>query len=102
MQDILTTFLNIIIAIVLFLLKLVLAPIDFLLQAIVPGLSGALTSVGDYFYLATTYIGWILDSTGIPYIGFGLIAAYYTFKLTLPLNLFLIKLAISWYKTLKP
>lgn len=100
--DILITIFNIVMAIVLMLLKLLLMPIDFLIAQAIPSLSGAFTAVGSYLTQILTNIGWVLSITGIPAVAFGLIAGYWLFKLTVPVNVWFIKLAVNWYHRLKP
>ena len=100
--DLMVTIFNIIMAVVLMLLKLILAPIDYLIGQALPGLADAFTAVGTYITTILTNIGWVLSITGIPAVAFGLIAAYWVFKLTLPVNIWFIKLAVNWYNKLKP
>lgn len=100
--DILITIFNILMAVILMLLKLILMPIDYLIEQSIPSLSAAFTAVGSYITAILTNIGWVLSITGIPAIAFGLIAAYWLFKLTLPVNVWFIKLAVNWYHRLKP
>lgn len=100
--EILIGIFNIIMAVVLMLLKLLLMPIDFLIEQSIPTLTTAFTAVGSYITAILTNIGWVLSITGIPAIAFGLIAAYWLFKLTLPVNVWFMKLAVNWYNKLKP
>lgn len=100
--DILITIFNILMAVVLMLLKLILMPIDYLISQALPALATGFTAVGSYISTILTNIGWVLSITGIPAVAFGLIAAYWLFKLTLPVNVWFIKLAINWYNKLKP
>jgi len=93
---------NVAISIVFLILKLILAPIDYLIQQFIPGLSDALTAVGDFLTLVATGLGWAVSAAGIPVASLALIATYWIFKLTLPWNIFLIKLAVKWFKALKP
>lgn len=91
-----------IINIILFLVNLILTPIDALISTLLPDLSNALTSVGVMFNYALSYIGFAIDMTGISDFAISLIVAYWTFKLTAPLSVSLIKTALNWYRTLKP
>lgn len=101
-SDILITIFNILMAVVLMLLKLILMPIDYLIAQSIPSLSDAFTAVGSYLSAIVTNIGWVLSITGIPGIAFGLVVVYWLFKLTLPVNVWFIKLAVAWYHRLKP
>lgn len=89
-------------AVVLMLLKLLLMPIDYLIAQALPALSQGFTAVGGYISTMLTNIGWAISITGIPAIAFGLVASYWLFKLTLPVNVWFIKLAVNWYHKLKP
>lgn len=91
-----------IINIILFLVNLILVPIDGLISTFLPDLSTALTSVAIMFDYALSYIGFAIDMTGISDFAISLIVAYWTFKLTAPLAVYLIKTALNWYRTLKP
>jgi len=102
LELILTGIFNIIIGLVLLLVKIVLIPIDFLITQYIPSLATAFTAVGTYLTAIFTNMGWVLSITGIPAFAIGLVVAYWVFKLTLPVNVWAIKLAISWYQHLKP
>lgn len=91
-----------IINIILFLVNLILVPIDGLISTFLPDLSTALTSVAVMFDYALSYIGFAIDMTGISDFAIALIVAYWTFKLSAPLAVYLIKTALNWYRTLKP
>lgn len=102
LELILTGVFNIIIGLVLLLVKIVLMPIDYLITQYLPALNDAFTAVATYITTIFTNIGWVLSITGIPAFAIGLIVAYWVFKLTLPINIWAIKLAINWYQHLKP
>lgn len=87
--------------IVLFLVNLILAPIDALLSAAVPDTANALQSVANMFQLATSYLGFVVDMTGLSAQAIALIVMYFTFKLTYPLVVYTIKLAVKWYNSMK-
>lgn len=95
---ILTGVINLIISLV----NLILSPFDALIENVLPDLSNAFTSIGQFLNLATSSIGWVISLTGISSTALSLIIGYYTFKLTSPLLFYMIKLAISWYNRLKP
>lgn len=99
---IITAVFNFLIAIVLLLLKIILAPIDFLISQALPDISQGLTAIGTFLTTALTNIGWVISITGIPAVAIALIVAYWVFKLTLPINIWVIKLAVNWYHRLKP
>lgn len=94
---ILTGIFNIIISLV----QVLLAPIDILISNYLPDLANALTAVNEFLTLITSSIGWVLSCLGIPGTVISLFILYYTFKLTVPYLVHLIKLALKWYNTLK-
>ena len=83
------------------LVSLLLSPIDALIEQFLPDLSNALDGLTNFFGYITQYIGWVIDFAGIPSTVITLIVAYYTFKLTVPLVVSTVKLALKWYNTLK-
>lgn len=91
-----------IINIILFLVNLILLPIDALISTLLPDLSNALTSVAVMFDYALRYIGFAIDMTGLSDLAIGLIVSYWVFKLSAPLLVSTIKTALNWYRTLKP
>lgn len=100
-SDIVTFVFSVLMSLVFFVLKLILLPIDLLIQGFLPGISDALTSVGEYLETVATYLGWAISASGIPSGAIILIALYFIFKLTVPIQIWAIKLAIKWYKAIK-
>ena len=91
-----------IIKLIVSLVSVLLTPIDNVITSLLPDLSSALTSVGNFLNICTRSIGWVISLTGIPSTALSLIVLYFTFKLTAPLSFYLIKLALSWYNRIKP
>lgn len=100
-MEIIAFIFNVIIGIIFRLIQLVLYPIDILLQTIFPDVSNALTNVGDFLTLVASGLGWAISASGLTTAALALIAAYFAIKLTLPLNLWFVKLALKWYHVLK-
>lgn len=96
-KAIITGVMNLIISLV----SVLLVPIDALISSFLPDLSIALTGIGNFLNLCGTYIGWVIDFTGISAETISLIVVYYVFKLTVPLLVSTVKLAIKWYNALK-
>lgn len=94
---ILTGIFNIIISLV----QVLLAPIDLLISNYLPDLANVLTAINQFLTLITSSIGWVLSCLGIPSSVINLLILYYTFKLTVPYLVHLVKLALKWYNTLK-
>jgi len=88
--------------IVAFLIHLILLPIDALISTYIPSLDDAFTSIASYLTIIFTNMGWVLSITGIPSGIIALVVAYTIFKLTLPINVWFLKLAVGWWNKLKP
>jgi len=95
------TIFQILVLLAIFLARAILLPIDFLISTLLPSLSSAFTAVGAYLSEIMTYIGFVLSITGIPPAIITLVVAFWVFKLTVPINVWIIKLAVSWYHKLK-
>ena len=91
-----------IMSLIIGLVSILLAPIDLAISAALPDLSSAISAVGSYFSLALQNIGFAISVTGLSSTAISIIVLYYTFKLTLPLTFYLVKLAIKWYDKIKP
>jgi hypothetical protein len=102
MEDTITSIFNIIMGIVFVLVKIVLLPIDLLIKNALPNLNDAFANVGEFITLIGSSLGWAISAAGIPYSVIALIGTYYIFKLTLPINIWVIKLAIKWFRVFKP
>lgn len=88
-------------SLVISLVGVLLAPIDLLIQQFLPDLGNALTAFGNALNIAGNSIGWVISLSGISNTAISLIITYYTFKLTVPVLISTLKLAIKWYKALK-
>lgn len=86
---------------VISIVNIILSPIDLLISNALPSLNEALSSIGNFFDLVGTYIGWGIDFLGIPSSLISFVILYYTFKLTVPLAVSAIKMAVRWYNALK-
>ena len=91
-----------IINLIISLVSTIFAPIDNLITSLVPNLSSAFTAIGNFIAICISGIGWVIDALGIPSQLVALLVAYYTFKLTVPMLVYVVKLAIKWYDKLKP
>lgn len=88
-------------SIILNLVSLLLYPINALITSAIPGLDKAFLTIENLFTTAFTYVGWSIDASLINTETISLIIATLTFRLTLPLAVNTIKLAIKWYDKLK-
>ena len=84
------------------LVGVLLAPIDAIITNALPGLSSAISAVGSFLQICSSAIGWVLSCFGLSSACLSLIVVYFTFKLTIPITVHLIKLAIKWYHMLVP
>lgn len=94
----LTAFFNVLTTLVNFLL----APINLLIVNIFPNLNDALLSISSLFDLISTYMDWVIDLSGLTPLAINVLIAYWTFKLTVPLTVYVVKVAIKWYHYLIP
>lgn len=90
-----------IMSLIIGLVSVILAPIDAIISAALPDLANALTAVGSMFTLASNYVGFVVSLTGLSNETLSLIVLYYTFKLTVPVTVSTVKLAVKWYDKLK-
>lgn len=86
---------------VISLVNVILTPINLLITNYLPDLSNALALIRQLFNLAFTYIGWVLDSMFVSRETISLLIAVLTMRLTIPLAISAVKLAIKWYNALK-
>lgn len=87
---------------VVFLVNHLLNPIDSIIQQYLPNLASGLNAVASFFNMLTSVIGWCIDATGLSSETISIIVTYYIFKLTAPLLVYVIKLALKWYRKLMP
>ena len=87
---------------VISLVNILLTPIDAIITAALPSLATALTGIASFLTLITSSIGWVLSVFGLSSECLSLIVVYFTFKLSVPIVVYSIKLAIRWYDKLKP
>lgn len=96
-NTILTGIFNVVIALV----NTLLIPIESIISQFIPGLDSAFEMVGMLFENLVMFIPWVISWTGLNSTIIGLIVSYFTFRLTVPLLVHTIKLALAWYDKLK-
>ena len=84
------------------LVNVLLYPIDMIISNALPSLQSALNAIGSFLTIVSSSIGWVLSVFGLSSECLSLIVLYFTFKLTIPLTVYVIKLAIKWYHMLAP
>ncbi len=85
-----------------FIVNLVLSPINLLILNAFPNLNDALNSINSFFSLCFRYVPWVVDALGITPLALNIVILYWTFALTVPLTVFVIKIAVKWYHYLMP
>lgn len=81
----------------------VLAPINLLILNAFPNLNDALNSISTLFNnTVSTYIYFVVDATGITPLALNMVILYWSFALSVPLVVYVIKIAVKWYHYLMP
>lgn len=91
-----------VINLVIILCNIILIPINSLIDAALPELSDMLNAVPALFDHATVYLNWVIALSGLSNLAIQFIILYFTFKLTAPLTVHVVKFVVKWYNALKP
>ena len=94
--------LSAIFGVIIYLINLLLAPLDLIIDNALPSLSNALTSINSLFDYIISVIGFAINASGLSDISLALIVAYYTFVIGGTFSASVVKLALRWYNALKP
>jgi hypothetical protein len=100
-SELVTVFLKTTVYIILGLTYLILQPIDAMILQFLPDLSNAFTGVADFLNLISGSIGWAISVAGLSSATITLIVAFYVFKLTAPMFMYMLKLALAWYDKIR-
>lgn len=84
------------------LVNVILTPINLLITNFIPDLSNVFITIRGLFNILFQYSPWVLDAMLISSETISLFITLLTLRLTIPLTLSVIKLAIKWYNALKP
>ena len=84
-----------------YIIQIVLYPIDALITNALPSLASGIAAVSSFLSICTRHIGWVLSAIGLSSECISFIVLYFTFKLTFPITVYTIKLAIRWYNKIK-
>lgn len=87
---------------VISLVSLLLSPIDSLINSAFPSIAQGITYINNFLDYIGSLIPYILSWFHLPNYFITLVVGYMTFKLTVPLAVHTVKLAIKWYDKLKP
>lgn len=101
-ENFLGGFIQLILDFVIYIVNILLIPFDFVIDSLFPDISNALGLISDAFNVAFTYVGYILDSSGLYGHTIVFIVEYIIFRITLPLQIWVIKTAINLYNKFKP
>lgn len=84
------------------LVTLLLSPIDSLITSALPDVSPALNAFNSLIDYVINFIAYCVDLTGLSSTAINLIIIYFSFTLLSRPVVYIIKLALKWYDTLKP
>ncbi len=87
---------------VIFLVDLVLKPIDLLIGSFFPSLETGLSYISGFFNWLCGLLPWSVSWFGLNSDILAFYVAYVTFELTVPLLVHTVKLCLAWYDKLKP
>lgn len=88
--------------IIISLVSLLLTPIDNLIAQFLPGLDDAFTMIGNLVQQICNVVPWVMSWMGVSSVVVSLLVSYLTFKMSVPIVVHTIKLALKWYDKLKP
>lgn len=95
---ILNGFFNLVIGLV----NTLLTPIDNLINTSIPAFGDVLNIFYNFITLITNFIIWVLSYFNMPAGLFLFVFGYLAIKITISHSLHVIKLALAWWRTLKP
>lgn len=87
---------DLVMGLLLSVLDILLIPINYIIDKLIPGLNDALLQIADYFDLANTYMAWIFSAFAIPATAVTLAASYYLFTFLVTVGVYSFKLIIKW------
>lgn len=82
-------------------INILLIPINLLITNMLPGFSNMLSYVSNFFNSIFNYVGFIMNSFLIDTDVISFLILYWTFRLTFPYAVSLVKLVVKWYDKLK-
>lgn len=88
--------------IIISLVSLLLTPIDNLISQFLPGLDDAFTMIGNLVQQLCNVVPWVMSWLGVSSLVVSLLVSYLTFKMSVPIVVHTVKLALKWYDKLKP
>lgn len=100
-SDILAFAFNFIINGIMLVTKLLLAPIDALIATLLPDISEGIGATTEFLELVAQGLGWALSATGLADYAIAMAMTALIFRITFPLQIWVLKLSLKWYKQLK-
>lgn len=100
-EDILGSLFGAFLKLVTTLVQILFIPIDAFIAAALPELNDMFIKIADLFEIILLGLGWAVSATGVPSAALALLGVYYIFKLTMPLNIWALKLGIKWLHELR-
>lgn len=89
-------------SIIINLVNLLLTPINSLITNAIPDLTNIFNLIGNALDLIYTYVNWWVDASLLSSETISIIVLSLTLRLTLPLSVNAVKLAVKWYNKIKP
>lgn len=83
------------------LIDIILKPLDLLIESLLPDISNVLSYISTFFSYIGNLIPWVVSYFGLNQDILSLISVYLTFKITAPIAVSTIKMAVKWYNALK-
>lgn len=84
------------------LVSFILTPIDLLINSSMPVYGDVLSLVQQFFDMILSFFPWILSWFNFPLSVLTFVSLYYIAKLTISAALHGVKLALAWWRTVKP
>lgn len=82
--------------------KIILLPVDALLNSLLPETELLFSAVNSMFDTLEPVLGFVVSLSGLSTTAISFLIIYYTFSLTAPLAIHSIKFIVKWYNVLKP
>lgn len=100
--DVIQSTIKIIIQVIVFLINLFLIPIDALISTFLPNVNNILNAISAFIHLLLQSIAWGMSISGLSQQTWALIAFLALFKISFTPLMWVMKLVLKWYHTLKP
>lgn len=99
--DFITAFIQLLLAIIITIVNIILIPIGYLIQTLVPDIDTGLQAIATYFDNATTYLSWAISLVGLPTSVIIVVISYYIAVLSSTIFIWIFKLAVIWWRAIR-